>query len=211
MWLILIVVAIVAYGCDALDTTDQDESDGRFGTWRVTELSGHITNIGENTVPLLCEAFEEVYYPILGEENSYIEFVKRERNFDRSILPNALVTMTNGVDTGDVFVFYFSFDNGYYSNYILGDLGAQYFYESIFGDAYSFAGGTWLGDDFSGFIESTTGSGGFNLFSVAGYFVSDTKIEGTWSWTELAVFIDPNHPECNSHASGDGTWTAVKE
>lgn len=208
---ILLSLILLFSGCEFLQDADNIDDESPLGQWKITEITGHISDVREEGIPLLCDAYSNTYNPVIDDNLSYIWFAERENDPDLDPIPDSLLRAFSPSDTGGVFLFYISFDNGYYSNSVLGDFGVQMLYESLFANSYSFYGGRWTEDEMIGFSESGTAGGGYNCFTLEGFFVSDTRIEGTWDWVEYTAWPDAGAPECNSHASGSGSWVAVKK
>jgi len=206
---IKLLMALIITGCDLISDPG---AEGGPGEWKITEIDGFISNVREVGIPLLCDPFEEKYYPVLDDNLTYIESYERLQKPDFTKIPPELIDAGNPIpDTGDVFVFYFTFDNGYYSNSELGDLGTQYLYESLISGTFTYSVGTWRDDLVTGSILTQTAGGGYSKFEVWGSLTSDTRIEGGWEWTEHTAWPQVGAPECDSDASGSGFWVAEKK
>ncbi|UCH13942.1 MAG: hypothetical protein JSV22_12655 [Bacteroidales bacterium] len=209
--IIVLFIAIVLFGCESQNNQDNGKDKSPLGEWQIIEFTGSIRNLREQGIPLLCEPFDETYYPVLDNEQTYIQFIERTSEPDLEEIPAFVISSYNDSVEGGVFIFYITFDNGYYSNHVLSDFGMQYKYDSIFSSAYTFAGGKWEDDYLAGFIETGTSGGGYSIFNMAGILTSDSRIEGQWYWVEYTAWPAANAPECNSQGKGKGTWVAVKK
>ena len=202
------MIAMANSSCDLL-SNPEDEGPGE---WKITEIDGSIINVRQEGVPLLCDPFDETYFPLLDDNLTFIQFAKRQNEPDLEGIPPELLDAGNPIpDTGDVFIFYFTFDNGYYSNSSLGDLGVQYLYESFVPGTFTYADGVWREELLSGSIMVQTAGGGYSKFSVLANFASDTRIEGIWEWEEHTAWPEVGAPECDSDGWGSGTWVAEKK
>ena len=210
-WLngIFLLSLIAITGCESINQLDNDKQP--LGEWQVTEVTGNITN--ERTgggVENLCDYFLETYNPIIDDDQTFILFQSRENEPDFQGVTNEVFDTLNVINEGGVFIFRFSFDNGYLSNEVLDGSGLQYQYSDFIPGTYTFAIGVWTEDGVQGEIQTGTSDGGFNKFGVRGLFVSDDRIEGQWMWEEITAWsVLP--AECTSEAIGSGNWVAVKK
>lgn len=213
---ILLTGVALIFSCEQNSDPGKGEDKSPVGEWAIEEFTGSINNKRETGIPLLCDAYNETYFPLLGEDQSYIRIVEIKKEPDFEHIPTSVFDTYKLDSEGLVFIFHISFDNGYYTNDVLEGIGVQGAYESFFGDAWSTAIGVYTDSEISiadvvGVSESGTSGGGYNRFIMEGKLISSTRIEGTWSWTETTQWPDINAQECNTQGTGEGTWIAVKK
>jgi len=206
---IFLLLLIAITGCESINQLDNDKQP--LGEWQVTEITGTITN--ERTgggVENLCDYFLETYNPIIDDDQTFILFQSRDNEPDFQGVTHEVFDTLNVINEGGVFIFRFSFDNGYLSNEVLDGSGLQYQYSDFIPGTYTFAIGVWTEDGVQGEIQTGTSDGGLNKFGVRGLFVSEDRIEGQWMWEEITAWsVLP--AECTSEAIGSGNWVAVKK
>ena len=186
-----------------------DLADIPLGEWKVTELTGSITD--ERTgggLDILCDYYKETYQAILDSEDNYIELMMMAAAADVSDVPEGLVDINYLEGIEGVFAFSFSFDNGYFTNRGVTALPSQVVYFELIPQVWTFDLGYWGAGEI--FAKNHNGSpgGGINYFVVEGGFGSAEAISGTWTYFEKTALPEGVAPECESTAKGKGTWAA---
>ncbi|WP_188369063.1 hypothetical protein [Muriicola marianensis] len=193
------------------------------GEWEVTLLTGSFTIKPLDTNPSWCEKGEVTVYPIVDIEETFIKLIEGigETDFDPedsgSNRDSTLMVPPNYYDIEriNLFIFQFSFDNGYLSNSVLEARSVPFDYIEKIKGLWSFAVGYWgkkrsgSGILIEGRSVSGTKWGGRGEFIVSGSLSGDNRIQGTWEWTENTAGPFPKL-ECRTTSSGSGTWAAVR-
>lgn len=209
---LMLSMILALSGCDLLNLGENDPDDASsMGEWEVTEFTGLITD--ERTgggIADLCDYYLTSYQPVVGDDQTFILFQDREYDPNLQNVPHEVYDTLNVINEGGVFIFHFSFDNGYHGNEVLDGSGVQYNYSTLLPGSWTFAVGVWTDDGVEGEIRIGTASGGFSSFGVRGQFVNEDRIEGQWLWEEQTAW-SAIPAECNSEAFGEGNWVAIRK
>jgi len=183
-----------------------------IGEWKVTSIDGSIKSklIGP-AVQFMCDDFTEyVFNPVVNSEETFIKLVYRKKAPHLKDIPMEVYDTLNVVkDEKGLFIFKFSFDNGFHSNKILEGYGEQYHRTELIKGLWSFEVGFWNEEGVRGESISGTKWGGKSSFLVVGRFINNNRIEGQWSFEETATL--PGSKNCVTKGYGDGHWVAEKK
>lgn len=183
------------------------------GEWKMVEFTGSIEDerIGGG-LEILCDYFKTTYQADLESGDTYIRFLEKKSDPDLGSIPQDLFdAMSSPGEGGGLFVFSFAFDNGYHTNQVLEGLGVQAQYSQLIPEFWDFAFGVWTEQGVEGEIQLGAPGGGNSEFIVTGQFVTEKRLEGTWSFEETTALPGGESPECNTAASGEGNWVAQKK
>lgn len=208
----ILVLAGMIFGTNKKTPEINTRINALTGNWRVTEITGEITSqLQGPAVKHLCDDFTKyVYNPVIGEEKSFIKLLYRKKAPHLKDIPMEVYDTLNVVkDEKGLFIFKFSFDNGFQSNKILEGYGEQYHKTELIKGLWSFEVGVWTKEGVRG--ESITGTkwGGKGNFGVVGKFINGNRIEGQWSFEETATL--PGSKNCVTKSEGSGNWIAIRE
>jgi len=204
------------------------------GTWKVTEVTGFVNETVKGG-SAWCDALDENYYPIIDDDQTFIKFIEGSRKPKLKKIPMKVFDTLNMVtNPKGIFIFQFSFDNGYETNAVLESYGVPYHYTELIKGLWTFEEGIWgnkaefvykhelddgishdknlINDEIVAYGEIISGNkwGGRNSLKVVGHFKSDNRIEGSWIW-EGNTAGPINVPGCTSKLEGSGKWVAEKK
>ena len=195
------------------------------GQWRVTRLTGTITQKGYGPEPPagICHNDEQTSVAVLGDSSVELVLLDGLEGWENPAavekvvgvfedLPNAINEELVGppIDSARLFLFHFEFDNGYHDNEILlsmGEEGSVILTGSVLAPGM-YAIGSWVPSD--GYVYGLFGvtnqmfGSGMSLFRVVGSFDGPRRLSGEWSYLEESTLLD-----CTSASIGNGQWEAV--
>ena len=230
--LLLVLVGIIGFLGYQPDA-DPISNYSPKGTWKVIEVTGFVNEkvVGGSA---WCDALNENYYPIIDDDQTFIKFIEGSRKPKLKDIPREVYDTLNIITNPlGIFIFQFSFDNGYESNAVLESYGVPYHYTELITGLWTFEEGIWGNKrefvyknqlDYSkandknfiddelvalGVIISGNKWGGKSTMKVVGSFKGENRIEGWWQWNGITAG-PANIPECTSVSEGSGNWVAIK-
>lgn len=211
----LSVVLILVMSCEGLvEGLGGVEDEQPLGDWEIIEIDGSINDFRSGPgIEVLCDPYDNTYYPVKSDDQTYILFEDKNEELDPKSIPPEIINAETVPDDAleGLFIFTFTFDNGYYSTEFLLDLGLPSQEINIIPGASDYGLGLWTANEVFGIWHVSTESGGNTKFTVTGKFTSETRIEGEWKLDENTVFPGDDLPECNSEAHGEGKWVAERK
>lgn len=221
VWLatgLILVVAAVIFGTDKSAPTINSENQPDLGEWTVTEVTGFVNYVVKGGSSW-CDAKNENYYPIIDDDQTFIKFVNGNAESKLNNIPREVYDTLNIIDdVKGLFLFQFSFDNGYDTNMTLESFNVPYHYTEVIKGLWTFEVGLWaevpeLSDD-GPYVYGETISGnkwgGKRSVKVVGQIKGENRIEGQWVWDEVTAGPG-NIPECEGKSYGSGKWAAIKK
>jgi hypothetical protein len=214
----ILVVCAVIFGSDKNIPTINYENQPDLGEWKVTEFTGSINYVVAGGSSY-CDKVNENYYPIVDDDQTFIKFFDGSSEPKLKNIPLEVYDTLNLIDdVKGLFIFQFSFDNGYHSNAALESFNVPYHYTEVIRGLWTFEVGLWTevvelaekGPYVYGDIIAGNKWGGKSSLTVTGRFKSENKIEGQWEFSEVTA--GPiSIPECEGKSYGSGKWVAIKK
>lgn len=215
---LILIASLVVSGPDRNIHTVKSDYQPHLGEWSVIEVTGFI-NYKVKGGSGYCEPKNENYYPILDDDQTFIKFYINHSEPKLKNIPREVYDTLNVYEeVNGLFIFQFSFDNGYHSNSMLESFNVPYHYTEVLRGLWTFEVGLWTeaGDSAEkgpyvyGEIIAGNKWGGKSSLAVVGQFKNENRIEGQWEFKENTA--GPiSVPECEGKSYGSGNWTAVRK
>jgi len=214
----ILILAGVIFGPDKEIPEIEDENKMDLGGWTVTEVTGFVNYVVKGGSSW-CDAKNENFYPIINDDQTFIKFVNGNAEPTLKNIPRDVFDTLNVMDrVKGLFLFQFSFDNGYDTNMTLESFNVPYHYTEVVKGLWTFEVGLWAEvPEFRGkgprvYWEIISGNkwGGKRTVVVRGQIKSENRIEGQWIWDEVTAGPG-NIPECEGKSYGSGNLVAVRK